>query len=77
MASEKITRIRIGPAMVDLVGLKEAIDELGPALGGREIRKSPNPYYRVWRKKIILPKRPGTNTAKPWSENSNEVWVWK
>ena len=34
MASEKITRIRIGPAMVDLVGLKEAIDELGPALGG-------------------------------------------
>ena len=34
MAPEEITQIRIGPAMVGLVGLKEAIDELGPALGG-------------------------------------------
>ncbi len=33
MAAEEITQIRIGPAMVGLVGLKEAIDELGPALG--------------------------------------------
>ena len=32
MATEDITQIRIGQAMVGIVGLKEAIEELSPAL---------------------------------------------
>ena len=36
MTPEEITQIRIGPAMVGMVGLKEVIDELGPALGRAE-----------------------------------------
>jgi small redox-active disulfide protein 2 len=34
MSNEEITQIRIGLALVGIVGLKEAIDELGPALVG-------------------------------------------
>jgi small redox-active disulfide protein 2 len=34
MSSGEITQIRIGLALVGIIGLKEAIDELGPALVG-------------------------------------------
>ena len=33
--------------------------------------KLPKPYYPDWPRKIIFPKKPGTNTARPWSGSSN------
>ena len=74
MTSEEITQIRIGPAMVGLVGLKEAIDELGPALGGAGDPEIAEALLLRLAKKNYIPEKARDQYGQPWSGNSNEVW---
>lgn len=57
MAAEEITQIRIGPAMVGLVGLKEAIEELGAALGREGDREIAEALLSRLAKKNYIPQK--------------------
>ena len=57
MAVEEITQIRIGQTMVGMVGLKEVIDELGPALSRAEDPEIAEALLSRLEKKNYIPEK--------------------